>query len=185
MPKLSIVIVSWNVQDLLRRCLASLAVGDDGLPDEIIVVDGASADGSADMVQAEFPFVRVLRQTENVGFSRGNNLGLAEATGRYLCLLNPDTEVVGDVRGKGPMLALELAKERKTKALVKFCHKRGLILPSCGNFDNVIRLLMPLVIGDKHFERGLAITEEGSTALHNNPSSTSNLYLGRKTSWRK
>lgn len=95
MPYLSVVIVSWNVRDLLRRCLASLAAGPAALLSEVIVVDGASADESAEMVEVEFPSVRVLRQTENVGFSRGNNLGLATTTGRYLLLLNPDTEVVG------------------------------------------------------------------------------------------
>jgi N-acetylglucosaminyl-diphospho-decaprenol L-rhamnosyltransferase len=97
MPNLTIVIVSWNVRDLLRRCLASVAAARDQRPStEVIVVDGASADGSADMVEAEFPWVRVLRQSENVGFSRGNNLGLAAAGGRLLLLLNPDTEIVGD-----------------------------------------------------------------------------------------
>jgi N-acetylglucosaminyl-diphospho-decaprenol L-rhamnosyltransferase len=95
MPDLSIVIVSWNVRDLLRRCLASLAAGPEELHREVIVVDGASADGSAEMVAEEYPWVRLIRQTENVGFSRGNNLGLAETTGRFLLLLNPDTEVIG------------------------------------------------------------------------------------------
>jgi N-acetylglucosaminyl-diphospho-decaprenol L-rhamnosyltransferase len=96
MPNLSIVVVSWNVRKLLRRCLASVATSRDELPIEVIVVDSASADGSADMVEAEFPWVQVLRQNENVGFSRGSNLGLAEASGRILLLLNPDTEVVAD-----------------------------------------------------------------------------------------
>jgi len=78
-------------------------------------------------------------------------------------------EIIGDVRGLGPMLALELVKDRETKApataetkkLVTFCHEKGLIVLSCGNFGNVIRLLMPLVISDAHLERGLAILEEG------------------------
>jgi 4-aminobutyrate aminotransferase/(S)-3-amino-2-methylpropionate transaminase len=82
-------------------------------------------------------------------------------------------ELIGDVRGLGPMLALELVRNRQTKepagdeakALVKFCHERGLILLSCGNFGNVIRTLMPLVIEDEQLERGLAIMEEGLTAL--------------------
>jgi len=74
-----------------------------------------------------------------------------------------------EVRGLGPMLALELVKDRHTrepaaaeaKALVKFCYEKGLILLSCGNFGNVIRTLMPLVITDEQLQRGLSIMEEG------------------------
>jgi len=82
-------------------------------------------------------------------------------------------ELIGEVRGLGPMLALELVKDRETKEpaadeakeLVEFSHKRGLILLACGNFGNVIRTLMPLVIEDEQLERGLAIMEDGLTAL--------------------
>jgi 4-aminobutyrate aminotransferase/(S)-3-amino-2-methylpropionate transaminase len=82
-------------------------------------------------------------------------------------------ELIGEVRGLGPMLALELVKDRATKepaadeakALVKFAYERGLVLLSCGNFGNVIRLLMPLVISDDQLERGLAIMEEGFAAF--------------------
>jgi 4-aminobutyrate aminotransferase/(S)-3-amino-2-methylpropionate transaminase len=82
-------------------------------------------------------------------------------------------EIIGDVRGKGPMLALELVRDRatkapaatETKALVKFCAEQGLIILSCGNFGNVIRTLMPLVITDEQLERGLAIMEEGLDSL--------------------
>lgn len=78
-------------------------------------------------------------------------------------------ELIGDVRGLGPMLALELVKNRQTKepatdeakALVKFCHEKGLIILACGNFGNVIRTLMPLVISDEQLDKGLAILEEG------------------------
>ncbi len=96
MPALSIIIVSWNVKVLLRQCLASIDAGRGALALEVIVVDSASSDGSAEMVAAEFPWVRLLPQPENVGFTRGNNIGLSQAAGRYLLLLNPDTEVVGD-----------------------------------------------------------------------------------------
>ena len=95
MVNLSIVIVSWNVRDLLRHCLASLEPSRPELDLEVIVVDGASSDGSAEMVAAEFPWVRLLVQDDNVGFTRGNNIGLAQAQGRTLMLLNPDTQVVG------------------------------------------------------------------------------------------
>jgi N-acetylglucosaminyl-diphospho-decaprenol L-rhamnosyltransferase len=63
---------------------------------EVIVVDCASSDGSVEMVRREFPGVRLIASDENLGYARGNNLGLAEATGRYLFILNPDTEIVGD-----------------------------------------------------------------------------------------
>ena len=77
-------------------------------------------------------------------------------------------ELVGDVRGKGPMLAMELVEDRETKtpatdkakALVSRCFEKGLVLLSCGNFGNVIRTLMPLVITDEQLEKGLGILEE-------------------------
>ena len=77
-------------------------------------------------------------------------------------------EIIGDVRGKGPMLALELVEDRvskkpateKAKALVSRSFEKGLVLLSCGNFGNVIRTLMPLVITGEQLEKGLAILEE-------------------------
>ena len=78
-------------------------------------------------------------------------------------------EIIGDVRGIGPMRALELVENRQTKkpageaakALVKYCYDRGLILLACGSHGNVIRVLMPLVIADDQLEKGLEIMEEG------------------------
>ena len=96
MPDLSIIVVSWNVKALLRQCLASVDAGRGGLALEVIVVDSASSDGTTAMVMDEFPWVKMLPQQENVGFSRGNNLGLVGATAPYLLLLNPDTQVLGD-----------------------------------------------------------------------------------------
>jgi 4-aminobutyrate aminotransferase/(S)-3-amino-2-methylpropionate transaminase len=82
-------------------------------------------------------------------------------------------ELIGDVRGLGAMLALELVKDRKTKApatdkaksLVQFSYERGLILLACGSFGNVIRVLAPFVITDEQLERGFAIMEEGLAAI--------------------
>jgi N-acetylglucosaminyl-diphospho-decaprenol L-rhamnosyltransferase len=92
MVDLSIVIVSWNVRDLLRRCLASV-LAQPAPSGEVIVVDNASSDGSVAMVQAEFPHVSVIENAGNVGFTRANNQAIKSATGRYVLLLNPDTEV--------------------------------------------------------------------------------------------
>jgi GT2 family glycosyltransferase len=93
---LSIVIVSWNVRDLLRDCLLSIRARRGALAVQTIVVDGASADGSAAMVAADFPEVELVARNDNVGFPRGNNIGLARARGRFILLLNPDTQVLGD-----------------------------------------------------------------------------------------
>jgi N-acetylglucosaminyl-diphospho-decaprenol L-rhamnosyltransferase len=95
MVDLSIVIVSWNVRDLLRQCLASISKLQSPSI-ETIVVDNVSTDGSADMVRAEFPDVRLIVNTENRGFPAANNQGIAVAQGRYVLILNPDTKVVGD-----------------------------------------------------------------------------------------
>jgi len=98
--KLSIIIVSWNVKDLLRRCLnsviESLRSGEgQQLSWQLIVVDNASTDGSEAMLREEFPQVHLIANEENVGFTRGNNQGIAFSDGRYVVLLNPDTEIVG------------------------------------------------------------------------------------------
>lgn len=92
MVDLSIVIVSWNVRDLLRRCLASISALRSPLI-EIIVVDNGSTDGSAAMVRDEFPTVNLVVSERNLGYPGGNNVGLRMAHGRYVMILNPDTEV--------------------------------------------------------------------------------------------
>ncbi|HOU15963.1 MAG TPA: glycosyltransferase family 2 protein [Anaerolineae bacterium] len=97
MTSLSVIIVNWNVCDLLQRAIASVYAAWDGrLGLEIIVVDNASHDDSVAMLRRTFPDVQVIANTENRGFTGGNNQGLAAATGDFLLLLNPDTEIVGD-----------------------------------------------------------------------------------------
>jgi GT2 family glycosyltransferase len=95
--KLSVIIVSWNVADLLTACLDSVYAS---VPDhdalEVIVVDSASSDGTPDVIRMHYPQVTLLPQNENLGFTRCNNIGLETARGRYLLLLNPDTEVIRD-----------------------------------------------------------------------------------------
>jgi len=93
---LSIIIVSWNVADLLRACLNSIYAHPNPLDIETIVVDSASSDNSVEMVRDAFPQVILLPQRENIGYTRGNNIGLQAARGRHLLLLNPDTEIIGD-----------------------------------------------------------------------------------------
>ncbi len=96
LPDLSIIIVSWNVADLLKACLTSIYRADHPFTFEILVVDSASSDHSVEMVRREFPQVKLIAETTNLGFSRCNNIGLEAAQGRYRLLLNPDTEVLDD-----------------------------------------------------------------------------------------
>jgi N-acetylglucosaminyl-diphospho-decaprenol L-rhamnosyltransferase len=96
---LSIIVVNWNVKELLRNCLKSLLSAmtkSPGLSTEIIVVDSASSDGSTDMVRTEFPQLTLVASSRNLGYAGGNNAGVAKANGRYLFLLNPDTVVQPD-----------------------------------------------------------------------------------------
>lgn len=92
-PKLSIVIVNWNTQELLKNCLDSIYVNREGLSLQIIVVDNGSLDGSQAMVKTQFPEVRLLAQTENIGFAKANNIAFGYCSADYVMLLNSDTTV--------------------------------------------------------------------------------------------
>lgn len=91
----TVAIVSYNTCALLRACLASLTAraADAEATLEIVVVDNGSTDGTVEMVRDEFPHVRVLETGGNIGYGRANNLALSGARGRYVFVLNSDTEV--------------------------------------------------------------------------------------------
>lgn len=92
-PDVSVVIVSFNTRDLLHDCLQTLYRESGGVTFETIVIDNGSRDGSADMVEADFPAARLIRSQTNLGFAAANNRGFAMATGRYIVLLNSDAFV--------------------------------------------------------------------------------------------
>src|SRR4051795_8762779 len=95
-PEVSVIIVNWNTRDLTAACLRSVARHLSSIPHEVIVVDNASGDGSAEMLATGFPGVRLIANPENVGFGRANNQAMAIARGESLLLLNSDTELVDD-----------------------------------------------------------------------------------------
>lgn len=98
--KLSVIIVNYNVVYFLEQCLHSVYQAINGIDAEIFVVDNNSIDGSVEMVQEKFPAVRLIVNTENLGFSKANNQAIRLAKGEYVLLLNPDTVVEADTFSK-------------------------------------------------------------------------------------
>lgn len=94
--KLSIIIVSYNTKNFLKDCLESIFQKIKKTSFEVLVVDNGSVDKSEEMVEKEFPLVRVIKNKENVGFAKANNQGIKEAKGEYIFLLNPDTLILDD-----------------------------------------------------------------------------------------
>lgn len=92
----SVIIVSWNARDYLAQCLSSLSSEVCQYPMEIIVVDNASSDGSPDYVESNYSNVHLIRNVENLGFAKANNIGISLSTGKYLCFVNSDVKVLPD-----------------------------------------------------------------------------------------
>lgn len=96
MVRVSVIIVNYNVKHFLLQCLRSVYAAAQHVSVEVFVVDNVSKDGSREAVAAEFPQVKWIQNTENVGFSRANNQAMKIATGEYVLILNPDTVVAED-----------------------------------------------------------------------------------------
>jgi GT2 family glycosyltransferase len=93
---ISIIIVNWKSKDFVRACLTSISRHCDPRDVEVVVVDGGSFDGCAEMVTREFPSVIFVQSPENIGFARANNLGVQHSSADLLLFLNPDTELLED-----------------------------------------------------------------------------------------
>lgn len=127
---LSIVIVSWNTRDLLAGCLESVDRFQPGCAYDVWVVDNASADGSAAMVRERFPWVQLIENAGNVGFATANNQAISASPGRYVVLLNSDTEVQ-----LGALQALvDFMEERPRAGAIGACllNADGTLQVSCG-----------------------------------------------------
>ncbi len=94
--QLSVIILNYNVRYFLEQCLASVQEALIGINSEIIVVDNLSSDDSCDMIKSRFPNIKLIENDSNLGFPKGNNIGVASANGDYICILNPDTVVAED-----------------------------------------------------------------------------------------
>lgn len=94
--QLSVIILNYNVRYFLEQCVLSVQKALEGIEGEIIVVDNNSSDDSCAMMKQRFPNIKLIENKENVGFPKGNNIGVAQAKGEFICILNPDTVVAED-----------------------------------------------------------------------------------------
>lgn len=137
--ELSVTICSWNTREDLRACLQSLRQVAHEARFEVIVIENASSDGSAEMVETEFPQFILLKQTENLGFTGGHNIGFAHAKARDVMLLNSDTIVhAGALR-----TLLDFVHEHPEVGIVgpKLLNPDGSLQLSCRRFPNPIAAL--------------------------------------------
>ncbi len=91
--KLSVVIVSYNVRELLTACIDSVVKAAEGIDTEVFVVDNNSADDTVEVIARDYPWVHLINNKENLGFSKANNIAIRQSEGEYVLLLNPDAVV--------------------------------------------------------------------------------------------
>lgn len=125
--QLSVIILNYNVRYFLELCVLSVERALQNIDSEIIVVDNNSSDDSCEMMKSRFPNVKLIQNNQNVGFPKGNNIGVAQSKGNYICILNPDTIVAEDTFEK----VLAFAKKQNNLGIigVKLIDGTGNFLP--------------------------------------------------------
>ncbi|MBN1123713.1 MAG: glycosyltransferase family 2 protein [Sedimentisphaerales bacterium] len=157
----SILIVNWNTKDLLRDCLVSVYEQTRDISFEIIVIDNASSDGSAEMVKSEFPDVTLLENTKNLGFAAANNQGYHISSGRYVLLLNTDTVVLDEAIQKCVAFADE---DPQIGVLgVRIEDSDGRMKRDCYQFCSVLNLMISLPGFHRMFPRSRFFGREHMT----------------------
>lgn len=131
----SLVIASWNGRSHVLDCLRSILASNSAARIEIIVVDNASSDGSAEAITLEFPAVQLIRNSTNVGFARANNIGIARASGRYVFLVNSD--VIVRAGAIDAMIEFMDARPRTGLAGPRVLNVDGSLQPSCRKFPGI------------------------------------------------
>ncbi len=155
-PDLTVTICSWNTVSDLRACLASLHPEHVETACEILVVDNASSDGSPDMVEQEFPWVRLLRMDTNLGFTGGHNAALAHRRGTHAALLNSDTIVhPGAIR----VLLEALAEPGVGIVGPRLLNPDGSLQFSCRRFPNPVAAAFRNTILGRIFPRNRYVRE--------------------------
>lgn len=151
---LSIAIVSWNTRDLLDGCLESIFETTRGIEFEVIVVDNASSDGSAEMVRDKYPQVRLIENADNVGFAAANNQAYAVTESEFFLLLNPDT-ILRPLSVAQLVAAME-ADQRCGIVAPKLLWPSGSIQPSVSRFPTLANELVDALFLSKLVRRGQA-----------------------------
>jgi GT2 family glycosyltransferase len=125
--QLSVIILNYNVRYFLEQCVLSVQNALEIIDSEIIVIDNNSQDDSCEMMKQRFPNVKLIQNKENLGFPKGNNIGIAQAKGEYICILNPDTVVAEDTFTK----VLNFAEKQEDLGIVgvKLIDGAGNFLP--------------------------------------------------------
>jgi GT2 family glycosyltransferase len=140
---LSICIVSWNTREFLRECLGSILQYPPRRPYEIVVVDNASADGSADMMAADFPQVRLVANDHNEQYARANNQAIEANSGQMILLLNPDVRVLEGTVDR--LLQFMDANPAAGACAPKLLHPNGRVQRSVRSFPTPGALLADLL----------------------------------------
>jgi len=147
----SIVIVGWNISDLLRGCLSSVFDQTRGINFEVVYVDNASVDGSVEMVATTFPAVRIIRNQKNEGFIRASNQGIEASEGRYVLLLNSDTIILDNAIAK--MVEFADAHPEAGAVGCKVLHPDGSLQRSCFMYPSIVNLILSATYLYKLFPR--------------------------------
>ncbi|GIV11266.1 MAG: glycosyl transferase [Fimbriimonadales bacterium] len=131
---LTVQIVNWNAREPLRVALRSILAHPPQFEYELLVLDNASADGSVQMLEKEFPAVKLIVSEQNLGFSKGHNLAARAAQGKYLFILNPDTEV----QPRALELLVQYAEQHPEIGVLgpKILNPDGSLQYSCRRFPN-------------------------------------------------
>ncbi len=135
MLDVSIIIVNWNAQDLLAKCLRCVESTVKKTTYEIIVIDNASTDGSQEMIQRDFPQVRLIDNAVNAGFATANNQGMKISQGRYDLLLNSDAFVKDETIDE--MVAFMDAHPEAGMSGCQLLYEDGRLQPSCYSFPSL------------------------------------------------
>ena len=127
--ELSVIILSYNVRPYVWQCIDSVLAATQGINAEVILVDNASEDGTIELIGEDFPQVKLLPNTENIGFAKAYNQAVNQAQGAYLCILNPDT-VVGEDVFKSILKQIK-GQDHFGAVGTRFIDGRGCFLPEC------------------------------------------------------